>query len=276
VNLKRFGKTGAMVSEIGMGTWYDSAWMRGAREGQASEVAGKIKALQAGLDGGMNFIDTAEIYQSEPLVGKAIRGRKRDELFIATKVWQNHLHRDDLVRALEKSLKNLGLSYVDLYQVHWPNSSIPIAETMAAMEESKDRGLLRTIGVSNFSLREMTEANSCLKKSEIASNQVSYSLEHRDPERELVPYCEKNKIAVIAYLPLGHGSLAAAGPKTDAVCKRNSKTPAQVALNWLVSKPAVFAIPRASNEPHVREDLGASGWKLSRQDLADLERSYPL
>ena len=273
MEVKRFGKTGALVSEIGMGTWYDWAW---GGEEPGSGVAGKVKALKAGLDGGMNFIDTAEIYQTEPLVAKAINGRKRDDLFIATKVWQSHLHRDDLVRALERSLKSLGLSYVDLYQVHWPNSSVPIAETMAAMEECQNKGLLRAIGVSNFSLREMTEANSALKKSEIASNQVNYSLEVREPERELVPYCEKNKIAVIAYLPLGHGSLAAPGPKTEHVCKRNSKTPAQVALNWLVSKPAVFAIPRASNVPHVKEDLGASGWRLSRQDIGELESKYPL
>jgi diketogulonate reductase-like aldo/keto reductase len=275
VELKEFGKTGASVSEIGMGTWYDSVWMGAAKMGRASGAAEKVRALQAGMEGGINFIDTAELYMSEPLVARAVKGRRREDLFIATKVWSTHLRRDALAGALEKSLKNLGLSYVDLYQIHWPNPNVPIAETMAAMEEMKEKGLIRAIGVSNFSLEEMKEANSCLKKSEVASNQVEYSLRHREPERELLPYCEENHIALIAYFPLGHGALVSS-PKLEAVCKRTSKTPAQVALNWLVSKPAVFAIPRASNEAHVRENLGASGWRLSKEDVAGLDRLFPI
>jgi len=274
VERKEFGRTGAMVSEIGMGTWYDAAWLGAAKLGRASGAAEKVRALQAGMDGGINFIDTAELYMSEPLVAKAIKGRGRDELFVTTKVWSTHLHRDALVGALEKSLKNLALSYVDLYQIHWPNPSVPIAETMAAMEEMKDKGRIRAIGVSNFSLEEMTEANSSLKKSEIASNQVNYSLRHREPEGELLPYCERNHVALIAYFPLGHGALASSS-RLQAVADRVAKTPSQVALNWLVSKPAVFAIPRASNEAHVKEDLGASGWRLSEEDVAELDRQFP-
>jgi len=266
------------VSEIGMGTYYDPQWFLTARSmGWKRGAASKVEALKAGLDGGMNFIDTAELYGSEPLVAQAIKGRKRDDLFIATKAWPSHLRRDALVRALEKSLKRLETSYVDLYMVHFPNPRVPIEETMGAMEELKDKGKLLSIGVSNFSLEQTKDANAALRKSQLASNQVSYSLRNREIEAELLPYCESNKISIICYYPLGHGKLTGSGQrsKMDAICKAYSKTPAQVALNWLVSGRNVFAIPRASRAEHVRENLGASGWEMKPEDRAQLEAAYP-
>jgi diketogulonate reductase-like aldo/keto reductase len=273
---KEFGKTGRVVTEIGMGTYYDKPWIRVAKHGWSIGASRKIKSLRVGLEGGIKLIDTAEAYYSEPFVAKAIRGEKRDELLIATKVWIDHLHRDDLVMALEKSLRRLQLSYVDLYQIHFPNSSVPIRETMGAMEEMVEKGKTRSIGVSNFSLEQIIEANSALAKPEIAAAQVNYSLVHRKVERDIIPYCQENKIAVLAYYPLGHGTLARSGPKMEAVCRSNSKTPAQVALNWLASKPGVFPIPRASRPSHVKEDLGASDWRLSESDKAELEREFPV
>jgi diketogulonate reductase-like aldo/keto reductase len=277
VNYKTLGKEGPKLSEIGMGTYYDPLWIATAKSiGWMRGASAKVEALKAGLDGGVNLIDTAEIYGSEPLVARAIRGRKRQELFVATKVWPNHLRRDALVHALEKSLRRLETSYVDLYQVHFPNSRVPIAETMAAMEEMKDNGKLLSIGVSNFSLQQLIEANAALKKSQIASNQVEYSLANREIEADLLPYCESNGISILAYYPLGHGKLAGEGAqrKMEAICKTYSKTPAQVALNWLVSGRNVFAIPRASRAGHVREDLGASGWELKPEDRALLETTF--
>jgi len=277
MNFKPLGSA-VRVSEIGMGTYYDPQWIATARTiGWARGAESKVEALKAGLDGGMNFIDTAELYGSETLVAKAIRGRKREDLFIATKVWPNHLRRDALVRALEKSLKRLETPYVDLYQVHFPNTSVPVAETMGAMEEMKDKGKLLAIGVSNFSLQQTIDANAALKKSQLASNQVQYSLAHREIEADLLPYCESNKISVICYYPLGHGKLTGAGPsgKMEAICKAYSKTPAQVALNWLVSGRNVFAIPRASRAEHVSENLGASSWELRPEDRAKLETAFP-
>ena len=134
MNFKPLG-SGTKVSEVGMGTYYDPQWIATAKTiGWMRGAASKVESLKAGLDGGMNFIDTAELYGSEPLVARAIKGRKREDIFIATKVWPNHLRRDALVRALEKSLKRLETPYVDLYQVHFPNAKVPIAETMGAME----------------------------------------------------------------------------------------------------------------------------------------------
>jgi diketogulonate reductase-like aldo/keto reductase len=266
------------VSEVGMGTYYDPQWIATAKTiGWMRGASSKVEALKAGLDGGMNFIDTAEIYGSEPLVARAIKGRKREDLFIATKVWPNHLRRDALVTALEKSLRRLDTPYVDLYQAHFPNTKVPIEETMGAMEEMKDKGKALAIGVSNFSLQQTKDAVAALKKSQLASNQIEYSLAHREIEADLLPYCESNKISIIAYYPLGHGRLtgAEAGGKMDAVCNRYSKSPAQVALNWLVSGRNVFAIPRASRAQHVRENLGATGWELKPEDRTQLEAAYP-
>jgi diketogulonate reductase-like aldo/keto reductase len=278
VNYKTLGKDGPKLSEIGMGTYYDPLWIATAKSiGWMRGASAKVEALKAGLDGGVNLVDTAEIYGSEPLVARATRGRKREELFVATKVWPNHLRRDALVRALEKSLRRLETSYVDLYQVHFPSSRVPIAETMAAMEELKDNGKLLSIGVSNFSVQQLIEANTALKKSQIASNQVDYSLANREIEADLLPYCESNGISILAYYPLGHGKLAGGGAqrKMEAICKAYSKTPAQVALNWLVSGRGVFAIPRASRAGHVMEDLGASGWEMRPEDKALLETAFP-
>jgi len=189
---KEFGKTGRTVTEIGMGTYYDKPWIRIAKHGWSIGGSRKIKALRDGLEGGIKLIDTAEAYYSEPFVAKAIRGRKRDELFIATKVWLDHLHRDDLIKALEGSLQRLEVSYVDLYQIHFPNSSVPIRETMGAMEEMVEKGKTRAIGVSNFSLEQMIEANSALAKTEIASAQMNYSLIHRKYEKDIIPFCQEN------------------------------------------------------------------------------------
>jgi diketogulonate reductase-like aldo/keto reductase len=277
MNYKPLG-SGARVSEVGMGTYYDPQWIATARTvGWKRGAEPKVEAIRAGLDGGMNFIDTAELYGSEELVAKAISGRKREDLFIATKVWPNHLRRDALVLALEKSLKRLETPYVDLYQVHFPNPRVPISETMAAMEEMKEKGKLLAIGVSNFSLKQTKEAVETLKKSQLASNQVEYSLADREIEDDLLPYCESNKISIICYFPLGHGGLTGAGPskKMEPICKAYSKTPAQVAVNWLVTGRNVFAIPRASRAEHVRENLGASGWELKPEDRAKLEAAFP-
>ena len=277
MNYKALGST-AKVSEIGMGTYYDPQWIATAKSiGWMRGAESKVEALKAGLDGGINFIDTAELYGSEPLVARAIKGRKREDIFIATKVWPNHLRRDALVRALEKSLKRLETPYVDLYQVHFPNSKVPITETMGAMEEMKEKGKVLSIGVSNFSLQQTKDASAALKKSQLASNQVEYSLVSREIEADLLPYCESNKISIISYYPLGHGKLAGEGSrsKMEAIYKSYSKTPAQVGLNWLVTGRNVFAIPRASRAEHVRENLGASGWELKPEDRARLETAFP-
>ncbi|GAB6944020.1 aldo/keto reductase [Vulcanisaeta sp. JCM 14467] len=272
---RAFGKTGVKVSVIGMGTYYDPAWIILSRLGIRPGYDRRLRALRVGLEGGINFIDTAEIYGSEPLVGEAIRGFDREELFIATKVWPTHLRYEAVIKATKRSLARLGVKYIDLYQIHFPNRRVPITETMRAMEYLVDNGLIRFIGLSNFSLNQVIEAQGALKKYEVASIQMPYSLMDRRIEADIIPYAKKNGMAVIAYYPLGHGRLIREFPR-DAleVIARNHgpKTVAQVVLNWIISKHEnVFPIPRASNPDHVRENLGAAGWRLSEEEIRILE-----
>jgi diketogulonate reductase-like aldo/keto reductase len=273
VRSKEFAKTGRKVSEIGMGTYYDPLWIAAAFVGWRTDAASKVQALEAGLDSGVTLLDTAEIYKSEPLVARAIRGRKRDEIFLATKVWPNHLHRDDLLKSFEGSLRRLGTSYIDIYQVHWPNPGVPIRETMAAMDELVREGKLMHVGVSNFSLAQLKEAQSALPKSELSSVQLDYSLIHRNVEDEILPYCDHEGIALLAYYPLGHGKLPS-DSRLDPLGSANGRSKAQVALRWLAGKPNVFPIPRASRKDHVRENAGAGGWELSAEERAQLDQRF--
>ena len=270
---KPFGWTGRQVTPLGLGTYYDFPWIIKAKMGVLSGRKGKVAAIRAGLEGGINLIDTAEIYGSEPLVAEAVGGLQREDLFIATKVLFIHLRRSALVKSLERSLRKLKLGYVDLYQVHQPSPFVPIKETMAAMEEMVDRGLVRYIGVSNFSLKQMAEANGALKKNRLASTQMPYHLADRRMEREVLPYCRKEGMALLAYYPLGHGRLASNGALSSLGQKYGKSAP-QVALNWLLSQENVFPIPRASSAAHVAEDVGAAGWTMSDDDRSRLEESF--
>lgn len=270
---KAFGKTGREVSEIGMGTYYDPLWIATAYMGWRRRAARKVEAVRAGLEAGVTLIDSAEIYGSEPLVAEALSGRKRDELFIATLAWSNRLRRDALRRSLEKSLKRLGVSYVDLYQVHFPNKRVPIGETMAAMEDLARDGKILHVGVSNFSLRQIQEANAALPRSQLSSVQLPYNLMNRTVEKEILPYCVREGIAFLAYFPLAHGKLVS-NQRLAAVCSKYGKTASQLALRWLTMKDCVFPIPRASEPGHVVEDTEASGWDLTDEDATQIEHLF--
>lgn len=259
---KQLGKTGVKIPAIGLGTWLLS-----------SNVDKEVAALKTGLGLGMRLTDTAEIYGTEPIVAKAIEGEK--DVFVATKVTPIHFRYDDVIKACERSLAKLRIKVIDLYQLHWPNSTVPIAETMRAMEKLVADGKIRYIGVSNFDVEELKEAQSVMKSNEIASNQVEYSVIVRDIEKDLLGYCAKEKITVIAYSPFAHGALYA---KKYArvleflaeIGKRYNKTATQVALNWLISKNGVVAIPKASDAEHVKENAGAGGFALSQRDVASI------
>jgi len=274
VDNKSFGGTARQVTSLGMGTYYDFPWIIMSRLGVVGGAEAKVAALRAGLEGGISLIDTAEVYNSEPLVAKAIEGLPREDLFIATKVTFTHLRHDALVRSLERSLKRLKLGYVDLYQVHQPSPFVPIKETMSAMEEMVDRGLIRYIGVSNFSVKQTVEANGALKKYRLASIQMPYHLADRRMEKEILPYCKKENMALLAYFPLGHGKLTSSRV-LSSIGQKYEKTATQVALNWLLSQDNVFPIPRASTSIHVTEDIGSVGWRMSDEDRTELEKTYP-
>lgn len=277
---REFGKTGVKVSLIGMGTYYDIEFILIAKLLKYQiDKNSKISALRKGLELGINLIDTAEIYETETIVAEAIKGFKRDELFIATKVWPSHLRYDDVLRAAERSLEKLQCSYIDLYQIHWPSRKIPIKETIRAMERLVELGTIRYIGISNFSLEQTIKAEEALSKYELISTQVEYNLIKRDIEKDLLPYCEKNKIAILAYRPVAHGKLVKPKGRLKKVMeeisqKYGGKTPAQIAQNWLVNKSnVVFSIPRASRPQRVIENIGSVDWKLEKDDMIKLEQA---
>ncbi|MEM0118488.1 MAG: aldo/keto reductase [Conexivisphaerales archaeon] len=264
---RQFARTGEKVSVIGMGTYYDPLWIATAAILRYRRHKDRsIKAIQTGLEAGINFIDTAEIYHTEEMVGEAIKNAKRDELFIATKVsYPYHYSYEGILKACEGSLRRLGTSYIDLYQFHMPFRLSRIRDMMRAMEKLIDSGKIRYIGVSNFSLEQMKLAMEAASKHEIVSNQVNYSLANRQIEGSLLPFCERERIAIVAYYPLGHGKLARESNLLKTFKEMYpEKTYAQIALNWLISRSdVVFPIPRASNPAHVSEDCGAAGWRMN-------------
>ena len=250
---RHLGRTSEKVSTIGMGTW-----RVGVYSGH-EERAKQVTALRKGVELGLNLIDTAEMYaagRSEEVVGEAINGI-REDVFIATKVSPDNLRHDAVISACEGSLRRLGISHIDLYQIHWPNPSVPIKETMRAMEELVHDGKVRYIGVSNFSVQETNEARAALSNNEVISNQVEYSLTSRAVEADILPYCSREKISLIAYSPLARGNIPGSSiPK--ALQYKYTMTPAQIMLNWVTRNKQVLAIPKSTNLVHLQENASSS------------------
>jgi len=259
VEYRKLGRTKEKVSVIGMGCW----GLALSRDG--GEWAREIASLQRGIELGMNLIDTAEGYssgRSEELVGEAVKDC-RDDVFIATKVAPPHLHYDAVIRACQDSTKRLGVSFVDLYQIHWPDPGVPIKETMSAMEKLVQDGLVRYIGVSNFSVSETNDARAALAKNEIASNQVEYALTNRSVEADILPYCVREKITLMAYSPLAHGRIV---PTPNDILQKYNMTPAQAMLNWVTRNERVVAIPKAANIRHQEENASSVVVRFSAAD----------
>ncbi len=259
------GKTGETIPKIGLGT---------------SRYRGGVEPLQMGVSLGA-FIDTAEMYRTEDVVGMAVQGI-RESTFIATKVLPRNLRYSDLMEAAERSLGLLQTDYLDLYQLHYPHPGVPIAETMGAMEELVDQGKVRFIGVSNYSTSQLAEAMGVMTKYQIVSNQVQYSLTHRNIEEDLLPFCQQHQITVIAHTPLDRGGLVAKSflrrrQAMDVLAKladEAGRTAPQVALNWCLSRPNVVVIPKSDKTERVIENCDASGWSLTRQEIQSLDEAF--
>ena len=266
MEMKELGNTGVMVPEIGLGTW---------------KYRGGNEPLRKGVSLGATLIDTAEMYRNEVEVGQAITGL-RDKVFLATKVLGSNLRYDQVLRAAEQSLRKLDVDCVDLYQIHWYNRGVPITETMRAMESLVDRGMVKYIGVSNFSTKELQESQAAMTKHPIVSNQVLYNLNNRRIERDLLPYCQQNKITIIAYTPLDSGSLASSPRFMPArrsqalgrLAEELGKTRAQIALNWCISRPNVIAIPKSDSISRTVENCEAGDWKLTADQAKKLDEAY--
>jgi diketogulonate reductase-like aldo/keto reductase len=272
VKQRRLGGSDERISVIGQGTW------NVAVRGRAGERA--VAALGLGIDLGLAHIDTAEMYGDgavERLVGRAIAGR-RGEVFLATKVLPQHASFAGTVRACEASLARLGVERADLYMIHWPGRH-PIAETMAALEHLVDAGKVRYIGVSNFDVGELREAQRAVRKHPIVADQVLYHLGDRGIENRLLPYCVRERITIVAYSPFGSGEFphpaSAGGRVLSGIAARRGITPHQVALAFLTRDPCVVAIPKATSPEHVRENAAAADVRLTAGEIAAIDRAFP-
>jgi diketogulonate reductase-like aldo/keto reductase len=264
-----FGSSGQSVPVFGQGTW----------QMEGDDRQGSIAALRAGIDLGMTHIDTAELYGSgrvEELVAEAIAGR-RDELYLVSKVMPSHATRAGTLHACEQSLKRLRTDRLDCYLLHWPGSH-PLADTIGAFEKLREDGKIRAWGVSNFDARELQHALDIAGPGKITCNQVLYHLAQRDIEHEVIPWCEANQVAVVGYTPFGRSAFPPSGARgkvLEQVAKRRGATTRQVALAFLTRLPSLFAIPKASDAGHVRENAGAQRVVLEASDIAELDAAFP-
>jgi len=298
------GSSELRISPLGIGTWAwgDRLFWGYGRGGYTD--ADLEAAFQISLGAGINFFDTAEVYgrgRSERLLGQFVRAAD-DQIVVATKFFPYpwRWRRASLLRALQGSLERVGLERVDLYQIHWPYPPVPLETWMAGLADAVDAGLARAVGVSNYSPEQIHRAHAALAERGVplVSNQVQYSLLHREPELNgLLHLCGELNVTLIAYSPLAmgvltgkytpdnpppgirgrryrHQSLAKIHPLMGLLRKigqaHDGKTPAQVALNWVMCKGAV-PIPGAKNARQAKDNVGALGWRLSRDEVAALD-----
>lgn len=295
------GKDGPKVSRIGAGIWQE--WLSNVG------IEQRISVIRRLVNRGVNFFDTAESYSNgadEFVLGRAIREVGREKLHIATKVSGYRLRFHELQKSCEASLSRLGVKEIDLYPIHYPDpfEQIPLKETFKAMEKLYDSGKIRAIGVCNFAVRDLEEAASCLSRADIASNQVRYNLLQRDVEQEVVPYCLRNKVSIVAWSPLAQGLLTgkylrvSSGPVDQMrkkeplfqthnlkeirrilhvlkqVAERHNRSISQVALNWLLRTNDIVPIPSARDVNQAEENVGAINFRLTEKDISDIDGAY--
>jgi diketogulonate reductase-like aldo/keto reductase len=260
-------RDGRSVPALGQG----SARLAHGRHPQAEEEA----ALRTGIDLGMTLIDTAEIYGSEELIGRVIAGQ-RDRVFLVSKVWPNHVAGDGIARACAASLKRLGTDHLDLYLLHWPNGVSDFAHVVKAFEDLQAAGNVRAWGVSNFKVGDMEKLFRAPQGDRCAMNQVPYSLDDRAIERDLLAWCERHDVPVMAYSPLGGpGAALLRNPALARIDAAHKCSPAAVALAWTIRSGRVIAIPESGSPEHVKENAVALSLTLTAQDLAALDTAFP-
>ena len=300
MELRKLGNSEIAITPIVMGTWQAGKEMWAGIDDKET-----VNALKAAFDAGITAFDTAEAYgkgHSERMIARALSD-VRDQVVYATKVFANHLRRDQVMAACERSLKNLQTDVIDLYQIHWPagswgSATVPVEETMGALNTLKEQGKIRAIGVSNFSAEQMAEAG---RYGQIVSLQPPYSLFWRQVETGAMPYCVDNEISILAYSPMAQGLLTGKfGPdhtfeagdhrarnrlfqpehygrvqqaldRMRPIARRHDCTLGQLALAWVMAQPNCFAIAGARNAAQVKENAAAADIRLSGDDLKTMD-----
>jgi diketogulonate reductase-like aldo/keto reductase len=264
---RRFGPTNREVAVIGEGTWYL----------ESGDRASAIAAVRRGLDLGMTHIDTAEYYgEAEDVVGEAISGR-RDEVFLVSKVIPGNASRSGTIAACENSLARLRTDRLDCYLLHW-RGQYPLQETIAGFERLEREGKILSWGVSNFDVSDLEEVWEIAGR--VVCNQVLYHLQERAIEHAVIPWCEQHRVAVVGYSPFGHGdfpgSRTKGGRVLEEIAAAHKATPRQVALRFLVRRPLLFTIPKASSPDHAAENAGARDLRLTETELSRIDQAFPL
>lgn len=266
-----FGPLNRDVPVIGQGTWH-------MEDDDQTEAAA---TLDAGIDMGLSHVDTAELYGSgrvEQLVGRAI-GRRRDEVFLVSKVLPSNASYDGTIEACERSLKRLGTDHLDVYLLHW-RGSVPLEETFRAFEALETAGKIKAFGVSNFDVEDLEEAVGIVGEGRIACNQVLYHLNERSIEQQVIPWCRDHGVAVVAYSPFGSGRFpsprSTGGKVLASIAERRGISARQVALGFLVQQGGVFAIPKAARMEHMLDNVGAGDLELTAAEMRELDEAFPV
>ncbi|MFX0209248.1 MAG: aldo/keto reductase [Candidatus Hodarchaeota archaeon] len=295
------GNTNVKVSQIGLGTWQFGS--KGWGYGTDFEKTDAMSIVQKALELGINIIDTAEAYgwgKSEQIIGEAIKDYDREEIIITTKFLPIAIRPSAVVKALNKSLKRLQTDYIDIYLIHWPTPWL-VGRVLNHMEKLVDEGKIRYIGISNFNLKRLQNAQKKMRKHRVQVNQVNYSIARSAVENDLLPYMQHEKITIMAYSPLGQGWLTgkySAGNtpggtrrRNRLFSKRNFKrgeqvlslireiaenhqvTMAQIALNWVIRNPIVIAIPGAKSLAQLETNTGSTEFELTNDEIARIKKA---
>jgi diketogulonate reductase-like aldo/keto reductase len=260
---------GECVPVLGQGTW---------RMGENTRAHNdEVAALRLGIELGMTLIDTAEMYGeggAEEVVADAMEGQ-RDRVFVVTKVYPHNASRTELPKACERSLKRLRIDAIDLYLLHWRETNTRLEETVETFEKLRATGKIKRWGVSNFDVDDMENLWSIENGTNCAADQVLYNLENREIESGLLQWNRNNKIPIMAYSPVGHGRGLLENATVRKIAKHHDGTTSQIALAWVLRQPGAIAIPKASGEKHVRDNARSIDVKLTKENLADLDREFP-
>jgi 2,5-diketo-D-gluconate reductase B len=245
--------SGWQMPVLGLGTWRLSG-----------ETCTRV--VRKALELGYCHLDTAEMYGNHRDIARAIKGFDRASLFITSKVPPGSLRHRSVHRMCEKALRELGTDYLDLYLIHWPNPDVPMEETFRALAELQEQGKVRSIGVSNFSVRRLTEAVG-VSEAPIVTNQIEFH-----PllyQRELLEFCRSHGVVVTAYCPLARGAVLRNEVITE-LARKHGRTPAQIALRWLVQK-GIVVIPKTSSEERLRENMAIFDWSLPAENEREID-----
>lgn len=265
---KKLGNTNEDISAIGLGTTGVGAY----GNFRLATVKERIRLIRHALDLGINYIDTAELYGgglAEEVVGIALKGI-RDQTFVASKFNPTTQGRTGVFQSIEGSLKRLRTDVIDLYQIHWPNPFIPLAEIIEAMAAAVERGMIRHIGVSNFSLKEFREAQHLLGTRSIVSNQLEHNFVERSPREKFLPYCEREDVTLIAYSPLNQGRLVGDENQRELVGRladKYGRTMSEIVLRWVIERTPTIAVVRTGNRSRLEQNARATDFDFESDDV---------